>query len=43
MVTFKKVIGVFGLVACLSFGFTVFGQGIIRTGEGRNFYNNIFI
>lgn len=43
MVAFRKVVGVAGIVASLFFGFTVYGQGIIRTGEGRNFYNNIFI
>ena len=43
MVALKKVVCVVGIVASLVFGFTVYGQGIIRTGEGRNFYNNIFI
>lgn len=43
MVALKKFVGVVGIVASLVFGFTVYGQGIIRTGEGRNFYNNIFI
>ena len=43
MVAFKRIVVVLGLVASLIFGFAVYGQGIIRTGEGRNFYNNIFI
>lgn len=43
MITYKKPVAIISLIAALGVTAIASAQEIVRTGEGRNFYNNIFI